>query len=404
MDVFDRDGRPVGRRSLDLPARRCLVCREAAVDCIRAARHDSAELAASVARLLHADECAHFAEALTAGARIELELTPKPGLVDRRDNGSHPDLSFELMSRSIELLPQDYDELLRCGTDLQACVQAGKRAERRMLEAIGTNAHRGYIFLSGLVLLAFAEDGRDGDHANDRRDACPTEPNDRRDACPTEPNDRRDACPTEPNDRRDACPTEPNDRRDACPTEPDRRDACPTEPNDRRDACPTEWLRRSIARETRRLLALRPAPGGTHGAQLRQRHGAGGIHAEALAGLPSVFEHGLAALDAARGRFGATDTAHHWLMAALMTRVEDTTALHRCGAAGLARLRADGQQIRQAIEEGRDYLALLAELNDVYRAMGLTMGGVADCMAITIAVQEIERLEPQPHRDRQKAR
>ena len=136
-----------------------------------------------------------------------------------------------------------------------------------MLEAIGTNAHRGYIFLSGLVLLAFAEDGRDGDHANDRRDACPTEPN-------------------------------------------DRRDACPTEPNDRRDACPTEWLRRSIARETRRLLALRPAPGGTHGAQLRQRHGAGGIHAEALAGLPSVFEHGLAALDAARGGASVRPTQH----------------------------------------------------------------------------------------------
>jgi len=28
----------------------------------------------------------------------------------------------------------------------------------------------------------------------------------------------------------------------------------------------------------------------------------------------------------------------------------------------------------------------LAELNEVYRRMGLTMGGVADCMALTFAL------------------
>ena len=52
------------------------------------------------------------ADALVRGARAELDLTPKPGLVDRRDNGSHPDLDHPRMVRSIELLPRYYDELI----------------------------------------------------------------------------------------------------------------------------------------------------------------------------------------------------------------------------------------------------------------------------------------------------
>ena len=60
------------------------------------------------------------------------------------------------MSRSIDLLPAYFDELLdpRRPLDLAACVAAGRRAERRMVDAVGANAHKGYIFLAGLVLLA----------------------------------------------------------------------------------------------------------------------------------------------------------------------------------------------------------------------------------------------------------
>ena len=39
-----------------------------------------------------------LAVTLVQGATRELELTPKPGLVDQLDNGSHPDLTFGLMA------------------------------------------------------------------------------------------------------------------------------------------------------------------------------------------------------------------------------------------------------------------------------------------------------------------
>lgn len=270
-----------------------------------------------------------LAAALVEAARAELELTPKPGLVDRRDNGSHPDLSFELMSRSIDLLPEYFSELLQLAVrnggpvDLSACVAAGQRAEARMTAAIGANAHRGYIFLSGLVLLASAhgQDLRSGVAALAARILQRSEKNGRPECLP----------------------------------------------------------------ESRGVDSASPSPP-THGAVLRQRLGVGGIHAEALAGLPSVFDHGLPALQHGLDTFGCATRARHYLMAALMTVVEDTTTVHRCGREGLRRLRRDGRRLQAMIENGDDHLGWLVTLNDEYRAMRLTMGGVADCMALTIAL------------------
>lgn len=99
----------------------------------------------------------HAADCLTLGAMAELCLTPKPGLVDRLDNGSHPDLSYEKMLASINLLPVYYRELGGAylnGAGAADLRKAGIEAEKRMLEACGSNTHKGYIFLSGLILLA----------------------------------------------------------------------------------------------------------------------------------------------------------------------------------------------------------------------------------------------------------
>jgi holo-ACP synthase CitX len=324
LDVVTSSGAAIGRAALGLPPRSCLVCREPAVDCIRAGRHTARELDAAVLGLLDRDDATHVAAALVDAARAELELTPKPGLVDRRDNGSHPDLSFEQMERSVAFLPRYYEELL-AAPDLPACIGAGVRAERRMLAAIGTNTHRGYIFLSGLVLLSVCVAGRGALSPDDPLADAP--------------------------------------------------------------------LRARIAELARAILARPGSPGvSSHGAAVRAALGMGGIHTEALAGLPSVFDHGLPALDQARRRFGPGDSALHYLMAVLMTTVEDTTAVHRCGHDGLARLRADGARLKEAMEADEPYLPLLAVLNADYRSMNLTMGGVADCMAITIAVERARSL------------
>jgi triphosphoribosyl-dephospho-CoA synthase len=96
---------------------------------------------------------------LVRGAFLELYLSPKPGLVDLYDSGSHPDLSIARMEASLQIVScylLDLSEALHNGESLAAQVRLGTAAERAMLRATGTNCHRGYIFLSGLLLAASA--------------------------------------------------------------------------------------------------------------------------------------------------------------------------------------------------------------------------------------------------------
>jgi len=319
IDVYRPDGIQVDRARLGLTQRACLLCPEPAGECIRLQRHSLGELLARVdALLLNATRLPRrlsperLARALHQGALRELELTPKPGLVDRRDPGSHPDLSFALMSTSAQLLPQYYQDLLRRfrGQDsLEGFVQAGRDAEARMLLAIRANGHKGYIFLSGLVLLA----------------------------------------------------------------------ACRCQGR-------LAELRPAIRDLAAQFFACLPVLN-SHGAQLKAQYGLGGIRAEAGGGLPAVFDHGWPVYQSALEHGRTPEQAAFQLLAALMQTVEDSTTVQRCGPEGLARLRRDGQSLQTLLEQGRDPEPFLTALNDDYRRANLTMGGVADCMALTFALQ-----------------
>lgn len=106
---------------------------------------------------LRLSELERLAAALVTGARLELHLTPKPGLVDRLDNGSHPDLSFATMERSIAIVEaylQATVASLAAGENFAAQNALGRQAEQRLLDELGTNTHKGYIFLAGMLLIA----------------------------------------------------------------------------------------------------------------------------------------------------------------------------------------------------------------------------------------------------------
>ncbi|MBQ1585307.1 MAG: [Muribaculaceae bacterium] len=102
---------------------------------------------------------AHMA---TDALRAELNTTPKPGLVDRNDNGAHKDMDLALMNRSIDALQPYFVKLALLGStgvmpDTEAVRQIGIDAERAMLNATGgVNTHRGALFAMGLTTLAAA--------------------------------------------------------------------------------------------------------------------------------------------------------------------------------------------------------------------------------------------------------
>lgn len=52
LDVYSPTAGQIGRRSLGLPARRCLVCAQPAVDCMRTRRHAVGEVIAQAHELL----------------------------------------------------------------------------------------------------------------------------------------------------------------------------------------------------------------------------------------------------------------------------------------------------------------------------------------------------------------
>ena len=92
----------------------------------------------------------------------ELDLTPKPGLVDQHDNGAHTDMDYELMKKSIRTLRPYFDELALLGWSVDKAyvydVQTiGLRAENDMFTTTkGVNTHKGALFSLGLAVVGGA--------------------------------------------------------------------------------------------------------------------------------------------------------------------------------------------------------------------------------------------------------
>jgi triphosphoribosyl-dephospho-CoA synthase len=101
----------------------------------------------------------------------EAELTPKPGLVDRRGRGAHTDLSLDLMRRSATAIEPYFCRMavLSQGARPSQSIREqlaliGRRAERAMLAATGgSNSHKGAIWALGLLVSAAAMDDGDSD-------------------------------------------------------------------------------------------------------------------------------------------------------------------------------------------------------------------------------------------------
>lgn len=106
---------------------------------------------------------AHLA---TQALQAELDTTPKPGLVDKDNNGAHRDMDYALMQRSINTLHPYFVKLAQLGsTDAlpshTAIRDAGIEAEKAMLSATnGVNTHKGALFSMGLAVVAAAHEER----------------------------------------------------------------------------------------------------------------------------------------------------------------------------------------------------------------------------------------------------
>lgn len=130
----------------------------------------------------------------------------------------------------------------------------------------------------------------------------------------------------------------------------------------------------------------------SNGEKLYIKHGIRGVRGEVEEGLPTVLEIGLPMYeDGIYYDLPTGEALCHSLMG-IMTRVEDTTVVNRCGLDGLAFMR---KLAGIAVEiggmktvEGKEFIH---DLDRVFNDNNISPGGAADLLAITVMIHELEK-------------
>jgi triphosphoribosyl-dephospho-CoA synthase len=268
----------------------------------------------------------------------EAELTPKPGLVDRRGSGAHADLSLAVMRRSAFAIEpfirhMAFQSMNQCPSPrLRATLAAtGRIAESAMLRVTdGTNTHKGAIWTLGLLAAAAViNQTRAGRFSFDAVFIA-------------------------------------------------RTAGLIASFDDSDESAP------NAERQTPNALL-------SHGQIVAQRFGVTGARGEAIKGFPHIVEIGLPVLRAGRLTHGRESIARLDALLSIMAQLDDTCLLYRGGKEAL---QAAKEGATAAIDAGgagstRGQKCLFA-LDQRLLDLGVSPGGSADLLAGTLFLDAIE--------------
>lgn len=161
MDVLDAEGNKLDRQG----QRGCIVCGAPGRGCAAGRVHSVADLQTATNRILQEhfrfadrEQIADFA---VLSLLEEVRTTPKPGLVDRRNTGSHTDMDYSTFVASANALLPYFKDCVAIGQNtatkpteetFRLLRQAGLEAEKAMYAATGgVNTHKGAIFTLGIL-------------------------------------------------------------------------------------------------------------------------------------------------------------------------------------------------------------------------------------------------------------
>ena len=285
----------------------------------------------------------------------EAELTPKPGLVDRRGPGAHTDLSLAIMIRSAFAIEPFIRLMAFQSTNenpsprLRGTLAAiGRAAERAMLEATnGSNAHKGAIWTLGLLAAALGRDEL-------------------------------------PLIRRRANATRKLNANDIAKTAgliASFEDPYQSTPNAPASPGPTPNAKRRT-----------PNAQLSHGQIVAQKFGVPGARGEAIQGFPHIIEVGLPMLHARRSAGAPEPIARLDALVAIMARLDDTCLLYRGGKPALLAAQQGAAAVIAAggagTSRGREELFALDQR---LLELAVSPGGSADLLAGTLFLDAIER-------------
>lgn len=157
LDVMDADGTHLSRSA----ERTCLICGAPVRACARSRAHTADELFQKAQQMIRDHYHTCFAqragELAQKALMFEAMTTPKPGLVDRENSGSHRDMDlFSFASSACALRPY-FEECVMLGIHHASAEQlqyAGMQAEDAMFAAAHANTHKGAIFSLGILCHA----------------------------------------------------------------------------------------------------------------------------------------------------------------------------------------------------------------------------------------------------------
>ena len=253
----------------------------------------------------------------------ELDTTPKPGLVDQHDSGAHADMDYRLMQRSIHALRPYFVQLAQVA-------QQGPLTHP-VISAIGIEAERAMLAATGGVNthrgalfsmgLAIVAAGSSLSEYSEF-----------------------------------------------------------SEYSDYSDY--SEHSDFSLQSAIAQLAQTFPDTQGTHGSRAVSQYQAKGALAMAREGYEQLFSDWLPFLHNLKQQ--GDPYAHHKTLLRIMSQLDDTNILHRCGAEVASRVKA----------EAADMLAhfstdALDDMNRRYSAENISPGGSADMLALTIFTNAI---------------
>ena len=253
----------------------------------------------------------------------ELDTTPKPGLVDQHDSGAHADMDYRLMQRSIRALRPYFVQL--------AQVAQQGQLTHPIISAIGIEAERAMLAATGGVNthrgalfsmgLAIVAAGSSLSEYSEF-----------------------------------------------------------SEYSDYSDY--SEHSDFSLQSAIAQLAQAFPDTQGTHGSRAVSQYQAKGALAMAREGYEQLFSDWLPFLRNLKQQ--GDPYAHHKTLLRIMSQLDDTNILHRCGAEVASRVKA----------EAADMLAhfstdALDDMNRRYSAENISPGGSADMLALTIFTNAI---------------
>ena len=359
MDVLDVNGVKPERYLVGGKSRNCIVCGASGRACAAGRLHTVPELQAATLAIIQK----HFAintqpestpfeqlAALAAQSLIdEAMTTPKPGLVDMRNNGSHQDMNLYAFLCSAHALKPFFLECLAIGQNTRHMApantfphlrEAGLKAEQAMYAATGgVNTHKGAIYSLGILCGALG--------------------------------------------------------RLWCPEIPIAETAALVK------HC-TEMVSPHVKADFAALSVSRSAtmdsiplngkpttkPALSAGQRLYLEEGITGIRGEALAGFPSVTKLSLPAYQNALQSGLNHNDAGIMALLHLIANVKDTNLYHRGGRDGAA-YAANAARTLLATNKLPSY-EQLKTLDDTFIAKNLSPGGCADLLAVTYFLHRLK--------------